>query len=325
MKPKKILIIRFSSIGDIVLTSPVIRCLKNQIENVQIHFVCKAVFADTLKHNKKIDKLFTFKNEIDEVVNELKFEKYDLIVDLHYNLRSLLLKRKLKVPSLHFNKINFKKFLAVNFKKTAVLPKQHIVDRYFETVKSLNVFNDQLGLDYFIGDEDEIKLNSISHLQKNDHFIALVIGGSYFTKQIPLNKLIEVCENATLPIVLLGGKHDQEIAHELCSKFNQLINTCGKLSLNQSASLIQQAEWVITADTGLMHIASAFNKKIISVWGNTIPEFGMLPYKPNLQNKIMEVKDLSCRPCSKLGHKKCPVGHFNCMNLQDFSFVKDLN
>src|SRR5690606_5029813 len=123
------------------------------------------------------------------------------------------------------------------------------------------------------------------------------IGGSYFTKKIPLNKLKEICTNAKLKLVLLGGKEDKSFADELQKQFPNTINACGNFSINQSASIIQQAEWVITSDTGLMHIAAAYNKKTISVWGNTIPEFGMSPYKPNTENKILEVKNLSCRPC----------------------------
>ncbi len=103
-----------------------------------------------------------------------------------------------------------------------------------------------------------------------------------------------------------------------------VIDGCGKFSFNQSASVIQQAEWVITSDTGLMHVASAFNKKIISVWGNTIPQFGMEPYLPNNQNIILENNNLNCRPCSKLGYNKCPKGHFKCMEEIDFSFVSEL-
>ncbi len=324
MKIKKILIVRFSSIGDIVLTTPVIRCLKNQLEKTEVHFVCKSVFAETILHNPYINKLYTFKKDIDEVIKELKSENYDLIIDLHYNLRSLLLKRKLGVKSFHFDKLNFKKFLAVNLKKINLLPKQHLVDRYFGAVETLGVKNDGLGLDYFIDKKDKVDIDDLLKNQINKQFIALVVGGSYFTKQIPLLKLNEICQYASLSIILLGGKSDEVIANEIAKYHKNVINACGKLTLNQSASLIQQAEWVITSDTGLMHIAAAFNKKIISVWGNTIPQFGMDPYQPNTENKILQVENLSCRPCSKLGYKKCPVEHFNCMNQIDFTFVKDL-
>ncbi|MDX2174612.1 MAG: glycosyltransferase family 9 protein [Bacteroidota bacterium] len=324
MTIKKILIIRFSSIGDIVLTTPVIRCAKQQLIGTEIHFVTKEAFKDTLINNPNIDKLITFKNDITEIYQLLKAENYDVIIDLHKNLRSLRLKQFLKTKSYSFDKLNLKKFLAVNFKLKNSLPNKHIVERYFEAIANIGVKSDGKGLDYFLNEKDKVNCPDLFFKVQPAKFIALVIGGSYFTKQIPLNKLKEICKNSKLPIVLMGGKSDTIIADELLKSFPNLINACGNFTLNQSASIISQAEWVITSDTGLMHIAAAFNKKIISVWGNTIPEFGMGPYLPNAENKILEIKNLSCRPCSKLGYKKCPKGHFKCMNEIDFGIVKEL-
>ncbi len=324
MALKKILIVRFSSIGDIVLTTPVIRCAKQQLEGAEIHFVTKEAFKDTLINNSNIDKLITFKNDVDEVYTELKRENYDVIIDLHKNLRSLRLKQFLRTKSYSFDKLNFKKFLAVNFKLRNRLPSKHIVERYFEAIANIGVKSDGKGLDYFLNEKDKVNCSELFFKLIPTKFIALVVGGSYFTKQIPLNKLKEICKNSKSPIVLMGGKSDKIIADELLKSFPNLINTCGNFSLNQSASIISQAEWVITSDTGLMHIAAAFSKKIISVWGNTIPEFGMGPYLPNAENRIIEIKDLNCRPCSKLGYKKCPKGHFKCMNEIDFGFINSL-
>lgn len=316
MEVKKILIIRFSSIGDIVLTTPVVRAIKQQL-NCQVHFVTKESFKETLVHNPYIDKLITFKKDVDEVYAELKKENYDIVVDLHKNLRSLRLKQHLKTKNLSFDKINMKKFMAVNFKMIKSLPDKHIVDRYLETVSSLGVKADGKGLDYFITDTER----EITKALPAD-YVVLVVGGSYYTKQIPLNKLNEICTLTNKPIIALGGKGDKPIADQLAKQHTHVINGCGPYTLNQSAAVIEKASVVITSDTGLMHIAAAFNKKIISVWGNTIPEFGMGPYKPVPQSKILEVKNLKCRPCSKLGYKKCPKGHFKCMNQISFEDVE---
>ncbi|MDP3557764.1 MAG: glycosyltransferase family 9 protein [Bacteroidota bacterium] len=324
MQIKKILIIRFSSIGDIVLTTPIIRCAKKQLIGTEIHFVTKEVFKNILSNNPNIDKLHTFNKDVSEIYEQLKSENFDVIIDLHKNLRSLRLKKKLKVKSYSFNKLNLQKFLAVNFKLINKLPNNHIVDRYFEAVEQLGVKNDGYGLDYFIHSNDEVDINTLITNQSQKSFIALVVGGSYYTKKIPLNKLAQICQNTNLQIVILGSKDDYIIGDELKKQFPQIINTCGLYTINQSASIIKQAEWVISSDTGLMHIASAYNKKIISLWGNTIPEFGMAPYLPNSENKILEVKKLECRPCSKLGYNACPKGHFKCMNDIDVSFIKDL-
>lgn len=317
----KILIIRFSSIGDIVLTTPVVRCVKKQIPNAEVHFITKDAFKDTLINNPYIDKLITFKKDISEVLKSLKGENYNFIIDLHHNLRSLKLKLALGKKAYSFNKLNIEKFLAVNLKSKSALPPVHIVYRYFETVKELGVRSDGNGLDYFINKNDEFKIEEKFTKLTSQNFIALVAGGSYFTKQIPLNKLIEICSNTSKQFILLGGKNEKLIGDALEKACVNVINACGELSLNQSAYVIKMSEAVVTSDTGLMHIASAFGKRIISIWGNTIPEFGMSPYLPNMSNLILEVKDLNCRPCSKLGYKNCPKKHFKCMNDIDVSKI----
>lgn len=318
----KILVVRFSSIGDIVLTTPILRCIKQQLKDVELHFITKQQFITVIENNPYVDKFHTIKNSLAEVIPQLKKENYDYVIDLHHNARTLKLKLALGKTSYSFNKLNWEKFLIVNFKKNK-LPQQHIVDRYFETVSKIGVTNDNKGLDYFINEKDEIDIVSALPTLFHDDYNALVVGGSYFTKQIPINKLKEICTNSPLPIVLLGGKDDAAIAEQVYQFHkNKVINLCGKLNLNQSASIIKQSNKVITSDTGLMHIAAAFKKDIISLWGNTIPEFGMGPYLAGKNSQLIEVKDLSCRPCSKLGYKKCPKGHFKCMNNIDINTIQ---
>ncbi|MEO6884059.1 MAG: glycosyltransferase family 9 protein [Bacteroidia bacterium] len=319
----KILIIRFSSIGDIVLTTPVIRCLKQQLKDAEIHFLTKNNFRDVLKNNPYIHKIHSIEKNSSEIIEELKKENFDFIIDLHHNLRSFEIKRHLKKKSFSFDKLNLQKWLLVNL-KINFLPPIHIVDRYLKTVKKLGVKNDGKGLDYFIADEDKISLSSLpgSH-QKG--FIAFVIGAKHFTKRLPIEKIISICKKINQPIILLGGKEDAEKA-AIIEKSNEklIFSACGKYSIAQSASLIQQANAVITHDTGLMHIAAAFRKRIFSVWGNTVPAFGMSPYMPVNGSKIVEVQNLSCRPCSKIGYEKCPKKHFKCMMDIDESIFLEL-
>ena len=318
----KILVVRFSSIGDIVLTTPVLRCLKQQLKGVELHFITKQKFLSVIEHNPYVDKFYTIDESLTEVIPQLKKENYDYVIDLHHNARTLKLKLALGKKSFSFNKLNWEKFLIVQFKKNT-LPQKHIVDRYFEATSALGIINDNKGLDYFIDKKDEIDVvSSLPALFHND-YNTLVVGGSYFTKQIPINKLKEICLLSSLPVILIGGKEDAAIGEQVYQLHkNKVINLCGKLNLNQSASIIQQSQKVITSDTGLMHIAAAYKKDIISLWGNTIPEFGMGPYLAGKDSHILEVKNLSCRPCSKLGYKKCPKGHFKCMNDIDVKTVQ---
>lgn len=322
---KKFLIIRLSSIGDIVLTTPVVRCLKNQIADAEIHFVTRKQFFPVIEANPFIDKIIVIQDKIDAVIPALKAENYDCIIDLHKNFRSKGIRFKLKQKSTTFSKINIQKWLIVNFQIDR-LPDVHIVDRYFEAVDILGVKNDNLGLDYFIPERDEIDLDTLP-FNNNHDFIGWAIGGKHKTKIFPENKIIEVINEIEKPVVLIGGPEDSEKGERIKRLVgNRVFNACGKFNLNQSASLVRNASLILTNDTGLMHVAAAFRKKIISFWGNTIPQFGMYPYMPGdeMKSDIVEVNNLACRPCSKLGYNKCPKKHFDCMNRIEIKRILEL-
>ncbi|MCB9256131.1 MAG: glycosyltransferase family 9 protein [Chitinophagales bacterium] len=314
----KVLILRFSSIGDIVLTSTVVRCLKLQQPQIELHYATKASYVGILESNPHIDKIHLLKDDINALISSLQAENFDLVLDLHNNLRTQIIKLRLRVKSYSVNKLNFEKWLLTQFKINKLPKYKHIVDRYLYTAKTLGIVNDAKGLDYFIPSKDEVIIENLFVTAK-ESYIALVIGAKFATKRMPFNKLLELCDQIDLPIILLGGLDDLARGEELSinSTNKEIYNACGKLNLNQSASVIRQATLVITHDTGLMHIAAAFQKNIISIWGNTVPELGMYPYMSKDKFKAVEVKDLSCRPCSKIGHKKCPKGHFDCMQKID--------
>lgn len=317
----KFLLLRLSSIGDIVLTSPVVRCLKQQHPDAEIHFLTKRGFEDVVRNNPYIDAVHLVNdNAIDnDLLSNLKEERFDAVIDLHHNLRTLKIKRALDVTSFSFNKLNIEKWLLVNFKMNR-MPNVHIVDRYMKTVSSFGVTNDDQGLDYFITPEDERAVDSLpEHFRKK--YIAWVVGAAHATKQLPSAKMISIGEKIKSPIVLLGGKNDAVLSSTIKNALGEnVFDACGNFSLNESAALVKHASVVLTNDTGLMHIAAAFRKKIYSFWGNTVPEFGMYPYLPSslkTNSAILEVKNLRCRPCSKIGFDKCPKGHFKCMNEID--------
>ncbi len=300
------------------MTTPVVRCLKTQLDDIELHVLTKKKFSNLYKKNPYIDKVFEFDNSIKDIIRDLKNHNYDYIVDLQKNKRSMRVTASLKAAHSSFPKLNFKKFLLTTF-KINLMPDVHIVDRYFEAVKEMGVKNDLQGLDFFISEENNFDITELPvEFQKGFH--AFVIGGTYKTKILPAVKVAEVIKKLNEPVILLGGPDDVERAEEILCKISasqplSLISLVGKINLEKSASLVKQAKSVLTNDTGLMHIAAAFHKNIVSVWGNTVPELGMYPYLPNEPEKchIVECKDVKCRPCSKLGFKECPKRHFRCM------------
>lgn len=347
----KILILRFSSIGDIVLTTPVIRAVKQQVPGAVVHFCTKPGYRGILESNPYVDKVHCLTGSLTELVAELKAEQFDFVIDLHHNLRTTLLKARLGVRSASFDKLNWRKWLLVNL-KLHTMPRVHIVDRYLAAAASLGVKNDGKGLDYFIPETDKVDIAQALPPVFGQGYVAFAIGAQHATKRLPVERIIELCGLLRRPVVLLGGPEDETTGHVIELAFDNgaavspapaplipdspyyfpkqpaannyqttvIYNACGKFSLNQSASLVRQASLIVSHDTGLMHIAAAFSKEIFSVWGNTVPEFGMYPYRTEF--RVLEVPNLSCRPCSKIGYEKCPQGHFRCM--RDIQFNLDL-
>lgn len=335
MANRKILVIRFSSIGDIVLTTPVVRTLATQLEDTEVHYCTKKQYASLVNNNPYIAKFHLLEDSLDELVKQLKAENFDYIVDLHKNLRTRLIKLRLGVKSGSFDKINREKWLMVNFNINR-LPNRHIVDRYMDTVKPLGVKPDALGLDYFIPEKDEVEMEWLPETHRKG-YVAYAIGAQHNTKKLPLNRMIELCDKINKPVVLLGGPEDALAGDQIAKFFEKssvsepyeekllelnkkttIFNACGKFNLNQSASLVRQSSYVFTHDTGMMHVAAAFKKQIFSIWGNTIPMFGMYPYRTKFT--VFEVPGLKCRPCSKIGYSQCPKGHFKCMRNIIFDF-----
>jgi ADP-heptose:LPS heptosyltransferase len=316
----KFLVIRFSSIGDIVLTTPVVRCLKKQVPNAEVHYLTKRNFASIVENNPYVDKVHILEPNLGALIKKLNSEKFDVVIDLHNNIRSARVKFGISAPSYSFAKLNLAKWLMVRF-RINTLPGLHIVDRYLSTVRPFGVNNDLEGLDYFIPENDEVDISSIPFRE----YTGVVIGAAHATKRLPVVQLVALAGKIKGPIVLLGGKEDVEIGEQISrSDPARIFNACGKYNLSQSASLVKQARAIVSHDTGLMHIAAAFHKPIISVWGNTIPEFGMYPYVSAGEFSLMsEVNGLACRPCSKIGYDKCPKGHFKCMEQQDLDKIAE--
>jgi ADP-heptose:LPS heptosyltransferase len=324
----KFLIIRFSSIGDIVLTTPVIRCVKKQVENAEAHFLTKKSFKTVTESNPYIDKFFYYDDNLEELIKELKKEKYDYIIDLHKNIRSYKIRFALRCKTLSYKKESVQKFLLTKL-RINTMSGRHIVLRNLDAVRSLGVKDDGFGLNYFIAQKDNVRVEDLpaSHSMG---YVAIVIGASYYTKKLPVYKLREICGKLNYPIVLVGGKEDVDEGNAIAEIDNvKIYNACGKFNLNESADIVRKSKLVISHDTGLQYIASAFNKPTLAIWGGTSPKLDVEPFygsrflatQEKIPYKNILVEGLTCQPCSNFGTKKCPLGHFKCMHLQDIDLI----
>ena len=313
----RFLVVRFSSIGDIILTTPVVRHLKKQVVDAEVHFLTKQSFAPLLEANPYIDRVHVYNGNMKTRIRELKEVGIDYIIDLHNNTRSARVKYGLKRMDFTVRKLNTRKWLYVNLKLNR-LPHIHMVDRNLETIRTFISEKDQEGLDYFIPEDSTVAISDLPE-GFQEGFVGLAIGAQHETKKLPRESLISLCGQLSEPVVILGGPGDRETGDAIVAALpgKLILNTCGQYSINQSASLVQQARLLITHDTGLMHIGAAFGKKIITVWGNTVPDFGMFPYRADPASVNFEVTGLRCRPCSKIGYQHCPKKHFKCMLDQD--------
>ena len=311
----KFLVIRFSSIGDIVLITPVLRAIKEQLDGeTEIHVLTKRSYANVLDGNPNVAKVHTIEKSTQEVMADLKSEHFDYVIDLHNNIRSRSVKHALKCRSYTIRKYNIKKWLWVNFGINH-MPQNHIVDRYLETLQSFGIKADNRGLEYYIPSTERFPSGDMPDIMRKP-YIAFAIGATHDGKKLSLQRIVEVVKSIDKPVVLIGGKEDVAAGDAIASACgNRVYNGCGKWSLQRSADVVDRAELMLTGDTGMMHIASALGKKIISLWGCTVPGLGMSAYKPHPSSIIIEPKPrnrirLHARPCSKLGNR-CKYGMDN--------------
>ena len=326
----RLLFIRFSSIGDIVFTTPAIRCAKQQIPGVELHFLTKASMKAVTEANPYIDHFHYFDKDLNATIKDLKAFQFDYIIDLHKNLRTFQIQKALGVPSLSYQKLSLQKLLLTKLHLN-YMPVRHIVDRSLDALSALGVVHDGKGLDYFIPKAATLPSNALPAAFQSG-YIALVIGASYASKKLPVASLQALCHKIPYPIVLIGGKDDQSegAAIEAINPI-KIFNACGKFNLHESALLVKQSRTVISHDTGFLYIACAFHKKTVAIWGATSPALQVEPYYPNTTSSFNKdewyfnaiVPNLPCQPCSNYGTKQCPQGHFACMKKQDLQSIAD--
>lgn len=310
-KVHKVLVIRFSSIGDIVLTTPIIRSLKAALPDTEIHFLTKKAYGPLLEHNPHLSHIHFLGGSLRQTLNILRAENFDHILDLHNNLRSLRVKWSLRTNSSTFPKENLAKYRMVRKQRypTEWLP--HVLERYGSTLSKLGVELDDKGLEICYPEQlDHWAREMISPL--GDHPLAIVLGAKFNTKRWLPEYFVETINRLERPVLLLGG-NDAVAERDLILPQLQgnSFDAVNQYSLLESTALLNQVSEVLTHDTGFMHIAAALGKKIYSLWGNTVPALGMTPYKTD--SVILENTGIHCRPCSKIGYDACPKGHFDCM------------
>ena len=307
----KILVIRLSSIGDVVLTTPVLRCLKKMLPDCELHLITKRICSELIVGNPNLDRLIVYDGS-EEQVAALKWEGYDCVVDLHNNHHSRRLRRAIGTRTFVYRKENLGKFMLVLF-KWDIMSGRNVVDRYFDAVSPLGVSNDGKGLELPNFNQ------TIKHLGiqafKQLPYVVIACGAQHETKRIPPEKIAMLANKSGVDVVLVGDDGDRKRMESVNLNAN-VRNLCGKTTLQQSAALIAGAMAVVTPDSAMMHVAAAYKKKVIAVWGCTSPRFGFWAY--GTEHIDFTANGLRCWPCRRMGTERCPKGHFKCMMQHDY-------
>jgi ADP-heptose:LPS heptosyltransferase len=319
----KILLVRFSSIGDIVLTSPVARCIATQVSGAEVHFATKAAFADLVRFDPHVTRVHAFTGDGGALVRQLKRERFDLVVDLHASLRSRRYGWYLGRPTVRVQKHSTERWLRTAMRVDR-LPRTHVVDRALHTVAHLGVRNDGRGLSVHIPPERALAALATIPPSHAVGYTALAIGAAHATKRLSAERLAALAALIEGPLVLVGGPTDRPVATDLCRVLGaRAHDAVGRHDLLGSAAVLRAARVVVAHDSAAMHMAAAFSRPLVSIWGCTVPEFGMGPYLPMNPDRsvIAQVDGLPCRPCCTIGKRSCPRGDFACMERQDLDAI----
>lgn len=308
LSEKKILIIRLSSLGDVLLSSPLVRALSESCPESKIDFLVREEYKDVYSFNPRINSLLTLRrdNNEAEIQNHIKCEKYDIIIDLQNNLRSLRLVCGSGKKVYRFKKNSLRKFLFVKLKINLLKESDCIPERYADSMSWVKL--DGKGLEIFLNPEKKARIENYGKI------IGICPGARHFTKMWPIEYYIELINklnDSKYKVALIGGKTDKEICENISLKTKNVINLSGEDDLLQIAADIKNCELVICNDSGMMHLTSAVGSPLIAIFGSTVREFGFFPYK-NMA-KVIETEHLKCRPCTHIGRNKCPRKHFDCM------------
>ncbi|MBX2842165.1 MAG: glycosyltransferase family 9 protein [Flammeovirgaceae bacterium] len=313
---QKILIIQTAFIGDVILATALIEKLKHHFPEGKIDFLLRKGNESLLIDHPKLNKVLIWNKKDGKIknllktLNQIRDTKYDLVVNIQrFTSSGIFTAFSQGTKTIGFNKnplsVLFTQKIKHDFQKGI-----HEIDRNLSLISTIT--DHQRFLPKLYPTQKDYQ-----HIEKfqSDPYICMAPNSVWFTKQYPMEKWIELIQKIPFEgkIYLLGAPGDKSNCEEIIAKSENknVENLAGKLSLLQSAALMEASEMNYVNDSAPMHLASAMNAKTCAIFCSTIPEFGYGPLSE--KSKIIQVEEsLSCRPCGLHGHKQCPKGHFKC-------------
>lgn len=303
---KSILVVRFSSLGDVLLTTPLLRVLKKKYPAALVDFIVKPEYSPLVSGSPYLNRVIPFiKKRAGELRRQVTAAGYDMIIDLQNNPRSRRLTSGAAPKLFRFAKHSVKKWMLVNLKIDRLSGLPPIPERYISSVPGLEP--DGMGLEYHF---TQVPVP----LEPGGRYIAICPGSKHFTKMWGENRFIELNKllvNDGFTPVLLGGKDDAALCGRIAEAAPGTVNLAGDHPLEFAASALSRCLASVCNDSGLMHLSCSVGVPVLVFFGSTVRHFGFIPYKN--RSVIMENNSLDCRPCSHIGRSSCPKGHFLCM------------
>lgn len=326
-EPEKILLLRLSAIGDLVLTSPLVRALRRRFPHARIDFVIKKNFAELMAHNPHLSAVHCVEPEqgfkgLEQLGRQLHQARYDLVLDLHRNFRTSFLARLCGAARIErYRKHILRRWLFVKFKAATMQRIPSVAQRYLQTAAFLNLPVDDAHTELYWQAEHEAEARRVllqAGWQAEQPLICLAPGAGYFTKRWPVAYFAEIAREIAstfknFAVAILGGRQDRELGQYIREHNHaELLDLTGACSLLASAAIIKRSRLVLANDSGLMHIAEAVGTPVLALFGSTTRELGFFPQRAT--SRVLEQLNVECRPCSHLGFHACPARHFRCMN-----------
>lgn len=321
-EPQKILVIRFSSLGDIILTTPVYKNLKTAWNHCHITVAVKEKYAGILEGNPDVDQLLVLREaeSIFSFVRRVRKEKFSILIDLHNNLRSNLVSLLSgATQKIRYKKAFWKRRLFVRQRVQDPELERHTIHRYLDALKNLGITTQfvrpEIQMPLSAAQFDFNDLLSVHDIRPGKILVGINPGSVWKTKQWLPERFAEVADRlmdeSDCKIILFGSNKDSDSVESVRrSMKHSAINLCGKTDLKQLAGLIARCALFITNDSGPMHLACAANVPVVAIFGTTTKELGFFPCGE--KSVVVELK-LPCRPCTLHGSEKCPLTHFRCM------------
>lgn len=333
-RPRSILVIRLSSLGDVVLTTPIVRQLQRSFPQAFVDVMVAERFSEVYAHNPRVRRIWsamgstTVDTDLDkrklEILETVPQGKYDLVVDLQHSMQSAAIRRGMGNAVVIYPKFRWQKLAMVWLKRFPAITTS-IVERYRMPLQEFPLVLDTEGPEVWLESERDqgyyaprsqaLPIHGAHHNDVPTQLsVAIAVGAHHATKRWPVEYFAQLCKMLVgqgARVMLIGGVADVALCDAVSARVDVAIERYdGVTSLAETIEVLDRADVLVTNDSGVMHLGAARRVPTVAIFGSTVRQLGFEPFGTRY---VVVEHDVRCRPCSHIGRAKCPKGHFKCM------------